>query len=306
MVSMRERLVFRKERWVRPKNRWAFFILAAMFAAYASFLTADIFTAMFTKNYLNPWSMSVKYACILMCFALTLMIGKDGHGALDRRLLQLALALTCVADALIGFLDLFVWGIAVFALVQIAFIGRHSRQFQWNRKEVIGALCVYVPIATALVVVSPVLSKAGLLVPGILYTLVLATSVWMAVGTLWRGFYRGTIPWLIAVGMVSFFFCDLNVGLSSALQEQAQLNFVQYLDIARDGALTQSQLAMRHTLLQELKQVLPLWILNTVGILVWYFYLPAQALLVASGYRIDFLRSILPVLPDLREGPAPA
>lgn len=306
MASFKERFVSRKEGWVRPKNRWVFFILVAIFAGYASFLTADVFTAMFTKNYLNPWSKSVKYACIVMCFVLTLLIGKDGHGERDRRLLQLALGLTCIADLLIGFLDLFVWGVAVFALVQIAFITRHSQQFRWNRKELIGALCVYGLIGTGLVIASPVLAKAGLLVPGIIYTLVLATSVWIAIGTLWRGFYRGTVPWLIAVGMVSFFFCDLNVGLSSALERQAQLNFVEYLEIAGDGALTQDQLAMRHTLLQDLKQVVPLWVINAVGILVWYFYLPAQALLVASGYRIDFLRSILPVIPDLRERPATA
>lgn len=274
------------------KRLFVFIITILLFAIFSSFLTADIFSG--DSN--NIYSRFVKFLTILLCFSLTLVIGRDGHDRRDTMLLRLAFLLTAAADFSIGILEQFLPGVAIFFLVQITYIIRHSRTFSWNRREIISCLIIVGSFATLMAFMAPTLIKAGLFLPGLVYCTALAISLWMAIGTIWRKFFPRTIDWFIAIGMVSFVLCDINVALFNALQ--------------KDGiTLLHSIFEIKGSMLQESKPegmrdviiAIPYTLRSIVGILVWFFYLPAQFLLALSGFGVSFLRSIYPLIPRLSE-----
>lgn len=230
-----------------PRRLFVFLATLLLGGLYFSFLAADILTG----DPFHPFSRIAKYLSILLCFGLTLAISPEsGHDRRDIWTLRLAFFLTIIADFAIGILGYFVAGIAVFFLVQLVYIVRHSQGFVWNRREVISGLLTLGCVAGLFFHLYPGLVNAGLFWPVLLYALVLAASLWLAIGTVWRDFFPPRISFFIAGGMLLFFLCDLNVGLGAVLP---------------DG---------------ELRSV--------VRILVWFFYLPAQLLLALSGFRVTY------------------
>jgi len=221
---------------------------------YFSFLTADYLT----RDPYGSFSRTAKYGAILLCLGLTLAIGGEGHDRRDTWTLRLAFVLTAIADFVIGILGHFVAGVGVFLLVQIVYMVRHSRGFAWNRKEVWSLLLILGLCAAVFFRMSADLEEKGLFLPVLVYSLALALSLWLAIGTFWRKFFPRTMDFFIAYGMIAFFFCDLSVALAS---------------------LERSFAAQ----------------------LVWFFYLPAQFLLALSGFRVGFLRSVYPLVPELKE-----
>jgi hypothetical protein len=255
---------------------------------YFSFLTSDILTG----NPNHPYSRIAKYLCILLCFGLTIAIGKHGHDKRDTWTLRLAFLLTAAADLAIGILGQFVIGIGIFFFVQLIYIIRHVRGFSWNRKEIISGLIVSVAIGSIFVYIQNGLREAGFFWPVLIYSLILAASLWLAIGTIWRKFFPRTMDWFIAGGMFLFFLCDLNVGLASSLQKDGMTLFYSIFEI--QGEITGP--ATNPVAIE-----IPYTLRSIVGILVWFFYLPAQFLLALSGYKVAFLRSVYPLVPELKE-----
>lgn len=273
------------------KRLVVFLVLVFLIGAYTSFLTADIYSLYLeasTQAAGLAYVSGLKYACVLLALLLTLLIGRDGHDRRDRTLLQAAFLLIAVADLLIGILDRFVAGIAVFFVVQLCLIARHSRGWVLDRREVVSFALILGGAGTLLACLWSIL-PGHLRLPAVLYVLVLATSVWMAVGTVWRTFFARTLDWFIVGGMVYFFFCDVNVGLSAALEGRQQ-SLTRYLVDPATGRTGLPVGSLDSPLLAQIAH----W-------LVWYFYLPALTLLATSGYRLPFLRSILPLIPVLPE-----
>lgn len=270
------------------RRRVVFAVTILLVALYASFLTADILTG----DSDNPYSKIAKYICILLCFVLTLAIGKNGHDRRDTRLLQAALFLTACADFTIGILGQFIAGIGVFILVHLVYIVRHARGFTWNKKEIVSASITYGFIALVFLLLRETLSAAGLFWPALVYALILSTSLWLAIGTIWRKFYPRTLDWFIAGGMLAFFLCDVNVGLFNAFKKDGMTLFYSLLAIRGEVVGTGSS---------PVAVEIPYTLRSLIGILVWFFYLPAQFLLSLSGFRVSFLRSVYPLLPDLPE-----
>jgi len=274
-----------------------FAILILLVAAYSSFITADIFTG----DSDNIYSRVCKYCSILLCLGLTLLIGKDGHDTKDRLLLQGALLLHAAGDLCVGILGKFQVALVFFFFMQIVYITRHSRGFVWNRKEAVSMISVFTPVGIIFVFITPALWKAGIFFPVLIYTLTLTTSIWMGIGTIWRTFYPRTIDIMITIAMISFFFCDLNVGLYNSLGQSGHSLFVKSIglstDIAHGELLTGGGVAT----VRNITLMIPFTLRSIIGILVWIFYLPTVTLLAMSGYSISFIRSIFPVVPDLPE-----
>jgi hypothetical protein len=141
------------------------------------------------------------------------------------------------------------------------------------------------------------------------YAAALGTSLWLATGTLWRKFYPRTTDWLLVIGMWCFFFCDVNVAFFNALGEGKPLFHGAFPILGTPiGTPTGTAPGLATTVAAptgagapSVGLLVPYTLRDIVGTLVWLFYLPAQLLLALSGYRVDFLRSLYPALPDLPE-----
>lgn len=274
------------------KRLVVFLLLAVQLCIYSSFLTTD----MITGGSEHPWSRIVKFVSIVLCFGLTLLVGPDGHDRRDVLLIRIALGLTCVADFLIGLAGLFIAGIAVFFFVQLTLILRHSRGFVRRPAEAVAAACVFLPVFSLLAVLAPHLIKSGLMIPVTIYALTLATSLWIAIGTIWRRFYPRTIDWFIVVGMANFFLCDLNVGLYQVLPPDGNELVLRFWHLPAETLRLMPELRDAPAALRVVANAREI-----VGILVWFFYLPAQLLLTLSAFRTGFLRGIFPLLPELSD-----
>ncbi len=281
---------------IRYKRIALFLTIFFLVGAYTSFVTSDVY-ALYLETLDQKsgagslYSQWLKFSCIVFCFLLTLQIGRDGHDRRDRTLLQAALGLTVLADFLIGILGKFEMGVAVFFLVQIAFITRHARGFKWNKKELISAALIYGGVAAIFfLLVLPLLSGAMLFAAPV-YALALTTSVWIGIGTIWRKFYARTLDWFIAIGIVAFFMCDVNVGLAASLESMSAETAPAWTRYLMDFSTGRTSMDISNpSLLGQL-----------FAAFIWYFYLPAQTLLSLSGYQLPFLRSIFPLIPVLPE-----
>ncbi len=279
------------------KGYVVFFILIFFLMAYASFLTWDVVT----RGHGSLYTVVLKYGSILLTFLLTLMIGKDDHDVRDRTLLQLAFLFSATGDF---FLIIMTWffsaqsgtwflcGMAAFFCTQIMLIIRHSRDFVWNRIEIISAIIIYGFVASIMISLLPYI-ETSLILPILIYAVALTTSLWMGIGTLWRPYYRMTIAVMIAIGVSCFFMCDLNVVLGEIFTPDAQQIIREKfgLDLVLPHTIPDVDIQVRKPL------ALPEGLVALFGIIMWVFYLPAQVLLSTSGYKLKFLRSIVPALP---------
>ena len=90
-----------------------------------------------------------------------------------------------------------------------------------RRLLLLTGLVVYGGSAALIAAVHPILTRTHMLALDVAYLLFLATSLWMAWGTLIRRSFADRNAWYIAIGMTCFYFCDVTVGLSAALKGNA-------------------------------------------------------------------------------------
>ncbi len=213
--------------------------------------------AAYFEGFTNHYSAGAGYARSILCAVMVFIIGDNNVTTTDSRLLCAAFALTLVGDNFLTLHKQTVPGTATFLLVHLIYIFRHAQGFRASlaperRARTVRFLAVSAAVAYGMAGLliwrfGPVLARTGQLPLDAVYLSVLATSMWMAWGTLSRGFYDRRNAWYIAAGMTFFFFCDVSVGLSAAMSDT---NLGRILD-------------------------------NAVG----FFYSPALVLLAFSGYR---------------------
>lgn len=213
-----------------------------IFIAFCLFLAIDL--ANWSAE--NTIAHYLKFSCIVAFLVLTLLIGPDLHDFRDRTTIQLAAFATVVADFLIGILDLFIAGIAVFILVHVLYSFRHLRGFVSIKKELMVAIPVFLIGAGIIYAASGITAKAGILVPSVIYGVFLATSLYAGIGVTIRSFFPKEDQREILVGIGLFFLVDILVALNAGLEGEAK---------------------------------------NISGIAIWALYLPSQYLLSMSGYR---------------------
>lgn len=179
-------------------------IVIAIFV-YINFLVIDL---------LGGDSTILKYISILLCFVLSLFIGDRGNDKSDTRLLQGALFFTVIADFNLVILKNFILGISVFCIVQIIYTIRHSGNIILSKRNSLlflieGTLFFWLVIILNI----PFYQENVLYIIACIYSILLVTSVFMAFGTIKRGFYSKMNSYFIIIGMILFLLCDINVGL---------------------------------------------------------------------------------------------
>lgn len=122
------------------------------------------------------------------------------------------------------------------------------------------------------------------------------TSLWMGIGTIWRRFYPMSVNVMIAIGMICFFLCDIDVGLFKTLPGDGLMRFYSLIPIEGVSLMEWDPLYLK-----PVTVAIPYTVRLIIGILVWIFYLPSQLLLVLSGYCLEFLRSLFPLIPVIPE-----
>lgn len=220
-----------------------------------------LFTDIGFKNVANIYSTMLKFSTIVLCFLIALLIGNDGIDKMDTTFVQLARFFTLLADLSLVILYRFELGIGCFCIVQFIYIIRHGRGKSLKRTAarliitilLFGIVYIKIPI--------PNIDKS-MYILALLYASLLINSVIMAVTTYNRKFYSRLSCTLIALGMVLFLLCDLNVGL---------YNIIDFHDIEFIRANNKEFL---------------------VGFLMWFFYLPSQLLLTLSGFNQNYLKKL--------------
>lgn len=205
----------------------------------------------------NPYSAPAGYARTILCAVMVWITRSNRISTRDGRLLSLAFALALVADWFLTLKEEMLPGTAVYLAVHALLIIRHAqglldallplRRARTVRVLILTAIPAYGIAALLLHRFAPVLAKNHHLGLDAFYLGVLATSMWTAWGTLFRDFYDKRNAWYIALGMTSFFFCDVSVGLAAAMKGEK-------MGLVLD---------------------------NLVG----FFYTPALVMLALSGYR---------------------
>lgn len=217
---------------------------------YVTFLYMDI-------NDCN-WVISsdiIKYGCILLCFSMSFIVGKNPLNRKDIKLLQCGLFFTLLADLCLLFIpSFFSIGVLFFSIVQITYTIRYNI----NKKEFIIKWFIFIfgIILTMYAIAWFIAEKMDFLflVTGF-YAVCLLSSVSSAIFSCFKKAYPKPNNILILSGMLFFLLCDINVGLSNA----AEL-------ISNTGSQTETMAAISRQL-------------------IWLFYLPSQVLLSLSGHN---------------------
>ena len=213
--------------------------------------------ASFVYGFKSRYSMGAGLVRTALCAVLVWGIGENHIHRRDARLLGGAFVVTLIADSFITLADQMMIGTVLFLVVHGIYIARHSQGFRASLAPERRARTVRFLLWSALVVyggtlvlnhfVAPILARSGAFIIDTIYLFILATSMWMAWGTLVRGYYERRNAVYIAAAMTSFFLCDVSVGVGAALSG------------------TRAGLVLN----------------NVVG----FFYSPALVLLVYSGYK---------------------
>ncbi|WP_186429471.1 lysoplasmalogenase family protein [Clostridium sp. BSD9I1] len=199
---------------------------------YCAFIYID-----YTNNLKTMYSAVLKYFGILLCLFLSILIGNNGHDKIDTIFLRLAIFLTALADLCMIILGLNELGIMIFCLVQITYIIRHRRAIErrYNLNflvvTIIVIILIVIPSGNNLLIED--LGYEGIkkvtLIIGFIYAVILLYSVYIGWKTLKGAFYPMYSRYLVAIGMILFLLCDINVALSVILKDLSILIWIFYL-----------------------------------------------------------------------------
>ncbi len=197
---------------------------------------------------------NIKFICIILCFIITLLTGKDSLSKRDLFLLQIGLFFTVIADYFFLIEHKYTLGVLSFCIVQIIYSIRHDIQ----KKDVTirNYMIIFLTVFSSYLIINTFIIKIDLLfVVGFYYSMALITSVAKAIKARKNNLYPYPNKHMIAWGMILFLLCDINVGLANI------------------------------TKVVNLSQSLLKTFLDKSFLLIWLFYLPSQVLLALSGYK---------------------
>jgi hypothetical protein len=186
----------------------------------------------------------IKYFCILFCFFISLLTGKNTLNTKDLHLLQLGLFLTALADLCLIIFNYFALGITLFCLVQITYSIRYKPDSALFTLKFFASILVSIIIGY--LIISFFIVKLDILfVIALFYSVCLITSFTRAQ----KNTYPKPNKYMAACGMLLFLLCDINVGLRNI---SSLINMPEFF------------IAQTYTL-------------------IFIFYLPSQLLLALSG-----------------------
>jgi hypothetical protein len=227
-------------------NRKINIILALILFCYLYFLAADISNNCTGSNY----SIAAKYLGLLLCFIITIIIGRNGHDLVDTRMLQSGLFLTACADYCLLISNKYILGVLIFCIVQIIYVFRYTRDLKSKAKIFSAILIIYVVLSiTIFTTIKTGSFDLRLTLICLFYGCLITMSLITGIRTLKTNYFPLYSSIMISIGMILFFMCDVNVALFNILQSSG--SYFAYIS----------------------------------GFLMWMFYLPAQVLLALSGYK---------------------
>jgi uncharacterized membrane protein YhhN len=183
------------------KKNFIRYILFLVGAIYIVFLYIDAAT----KDLGNIYSTWLKYSTIILCFIISLFIGSEGYDRRDRFLVQSARLFTVTADFFLLILCDYKYGIFCFCIVQIIYIIRHSFIARMGLSK------LFLLIFTVVIILVSIITKINftrinnvIITEAAFYGCILLISLYTALKTR---------KYLISIGMLLFFLCDINVAL---------------------------------------------------------------------------------------------
>ncbi|HHV46789.1 MAG TPA: hypothetical protein GXX53_07860 [Tissierellia bacterium] len=226
-----------------PKAMIALICLIIML--YFTFLYIDLF-----NSQLYRLSANLKYICMLLCLGLSLFARNNYFNLQNVWLLHIGLFLTCLADLFLLIIDnYYEVGVAIFSIVQITYSIRYD--VGNSKKTVRNFIICFLSLFMAYIIANLITELPALIPLALFYGICLITSVVKAV----KAFVNEAFPKpngaMMALGMVLFLLCDINVALYNVL-----------------GTFNTSGFLYR---------------ISSVS--MWLYYLPSQLLLSLSGYK---------------------
>lgn len=210
-----------------------------------------VFNVMAGMN--TPDPIYLKYAGVLLCVALLLTVMFFRNTTRDNAIMLAALFFTAISDLFILVLDKYYEiGLVTFIIVQSLYL---YRLYSDRLKKIYITLAVRLGVMVALIITFAALNMLNLLIAecAIYITMLIANVVDAFI--ICKKSLKNV---LFAIGLTLFLGCDICVGLR---------NFGTVLNVA-----------------------LPVWLINTVVVAIWAFYLPSQVLITLSvnegGFRI--------------------
>ena len=215
---------------------------------YMVFLYIDLYNT----RYIHL-SERIKYTCIILCFFIALLSRNNPFDRYNMKLLQIGLLLTVIADFFLLILDdYYPFGVAIFTLAQITYSIRYDIK---NTKNTIKNYTVVFMILFFIYAFVNMSIRIELLVPiSLCYGTCLITNVHKAITVFKKNLYPKLNARMVALGMILFLLCDINVLLYNILKYTNQTEGIMYII---------SSFSM------------------------WLYYLPSQVLLALSGYNYD-------------------
>jgi hypothetical protein len=202
----------------------------------------------------------IKYLCILLCFALSIICSKNmivdkaeyKEMKKDILLLQLGMLITVFADLCLVILNVYTLGILFFCMVQITYALRYTPN-KWM-VTLKNFFIIFLDILLIYIVVNFFIIKINILLPiSLFYAICLLTSVYKSIEAFKDNLYPSYTKYMVVMGMILFLLCDTCVALSNVTE------------CLPTGTLE----------LNNLEQI--------SSYLIWVFYLPSQLLLSLSG-----------------------
>ncbi len=227
-------------------------ISTAIMCIYPIFILMDISYTYTDNNY----STYLKFSCIILCFIISLLIGRNGFNPKDVFLLKLARFFTVIADYFLLLSNNYILGVLSFCVVQLIYIKRHSLMWTTKSSKKITPfifLDIFILILILLSLIFHIAdTKIILIITSIFYGFLLIISVYCGIKTLNFSFYTKRSSLFISWGIILFFLCDINVGFYQLIEMSFFPNILHNFQFA-------------------------------IELLIWTFYLPSQLLLTLSG-----------------------
>lgn len=185
----------------------------------------------------------VKFASILLCVAMSILIFIENK-TIEGLFIMLGLSFTLAADYYLIFTDRYIYGIISFIIVQVIYLNK----LLWSKKlkyKIGFIVLIFMLWNIAMLLIKGIYVLEPIAVLALLYIVTFLTNIAIAAVALYK---KRTIEnKIFLAALILFLMCDINVGLVNI--DTAQLSF-------------------------------SLSVSNVNYILIWFFYLPSQVLLV--------------------------
>lgn len=204
-----------------PKKSWLFFLTSLVLPLAGSFLTIDLLHFFLDLNF--EWVVFLKLGASLLTSITVWSLGRNALDGWDYFWLGLAFVCTFLGDAfLVTGLHIIpeslyvTLGTTLLLLAQIVLIIRHSKAFSYfwpegkfRPKRLLFPLAFYVPIFVGFGFIASMLWNAGLFHVGLIFSLVLSTSLWVGWATVRYHLYPTRNALMIGIGLASFFLMQI-------------------------------------------------------------------------------------------------